>query len=404
MTRYLIAMMWCGLSAGFAWAEGVSPEIQFSADERSVAIRYGEAKWNFVRPVVSRWEYKAEGKTYWVEPGGDDGHAGSAEKPVRSIGKAVALAQAGDVVYLRAGTYVEAVMIRKSGEEGRPIVVSCAPGALGKVKVTPPKEYVEKNPRGAVITLQGARHVWVNGLIIEGPRGRGEAPAKETYGANGITWAGRSGVGCRATNNVVYSNVHCGLKEMGHGGIGILMEANVIFENGMNGLDHGIYCPASEVTINGNILFGNAGYGIHSYSDPKRQRITRNICVANKAAGIILAGAENEVSNNVFALNGMGIFYYRGGCRGNVVRNNIFAFNKRDGADDNGGGKLGSPADNVDDYNCYFPTRPDAHIRVGAHEVFADPLFRDAKIGDFRLKDNSPCVGGGIDGKNLGAF
>ena len=55
-----------------------------------------------------------------------------------------------------------------------------------------------------------------DGLVIEGPLGCPEAPKMETYGANGITWAGKAGEGCRATNNVVYGNVHCGLKEMGH--------------------------------------------------------------------------------------------------------------------------------------------------------------------------------------------
>jgi hypothetical protein len=40
-----------------------------------------------------------------------------------------------------------------------------------------------------------------------------------------ITWAGGAGIGCRATNNVVYGNVHCGLKEMGHGGTDIRMES-----------------------------------------------------------------------------------------------------------------------------------------------------------------------------------
>jgi prepilin-type N-terminal cleavage/methylation domain-containing protein len=75
-------------------------------------------------------------------------------------------------------------LVRKSGQADMPVIASCAPDALGKVKVTPGKEYVEKNPGGAVITLHGARHVWINGLVIEGPKGRPEAPKAETYGAN----------------------------------------------------------------------------------------------------------------------------------------------------------------------------------------------------------------------------
>jgi ubiquinone/menaquinone biosynthesis C-methylase UbiE len=390
----------------------ISPSISFSKDEQTVTVKYDKGEWTCVRPVVSSWDYKAVGKVWWVDVKGDDANRGNAEKPLKTIGKAVAQAEASDVIYVRAGTYVENLVVKKSGEEGKPIILSCAPDALGKVKITPSKEYVEKNPSGAVVTLQGAQHFWINGFVIEGPLGRPEAPAMETFGANGITWAGKAGLGCRATNNVVYGNVHCGMKEMGHGGTKILMEANVIFENGTESRDHGIYCPSDDLTINGNIIFNNAGYGIHSYSQPKRQVISRNVCIGNKVCGIILAGSDCKVFHNVCVGNGVGIFYYRGGCKGNVVKNNIFAFNKTDCGYDNGSGKYGDPADNSDDYNCYFPGKPAEQIKPGTHEILADPQFIDAKKGDYRLKHDSPCRGKGVDvglpfkGKalDLGAF
>jgi hypothetical protein len=373
--------------------------IAFSKDEKTVSVHYEKDEWTFHRPVVSAWDFKASGKVLWVATTGDDANNGSTDKPFRTIGKAVEAVAPGDVIYVRAGTYVESIVIKKSGTEGKPIILSCAPGDLGKVKTTPPKEYVEKNPSGAVVRLHSAQHVWINGFVIEGPMGRPEAPATEMYGANGITFAGKAGIGCRVTNCVIYWNVHCGIKEMGHGGTKILMEANVIFDNGTRSTDHGIYSPADELTINGNILFHNAGFGIHSYSKPKRQIITRNICMGNKAAGIILAGSDNKVLHNVCAFNGWGILYFRGGCTGNLVKNNIFAFNKTDCGYDNGGGKYGDPAKNVDDFNCYFPGKPNERIMPGTHEVLADPLFMDTRKGDFRLKAMSPCIG---TGDNLG--
>ncbi len=397
---------------GQAPAPPTTPTIRFSEDQQHVTIESQQGRWTFVRPVISPWAFRAKGKTLWVANSGDDSADGTASRPLRTIAQALDQAGPGDAIYLRAGMYVEAPQIRKSGREDAPIIVSCAPDALGKVKVTPSKEYVEKNPSGAVITLHGARHFWVNGLVIEGPKGRPEAPRAETYGANGITWAGKAGIGCHATNNVVYGNVHCGLKEMGHGGTGILMEANLIFENGTRETDHGIYCPADELTIRGNIIFNNAGFGIHSYSSPKRQRIVQNICFGNRVCGIILAGSENQVYHNVCVGNGIGIFYFRDGCMDNVVQNNIFAFNGRDGGYDNGGGKLGDPVRNTDDYNCYFPGKPHARIHAGAHEILADPRFIDAKAGDYRLREDSPCVGKAITPKspgltaigNVGAF
>lgn len=390
----------------------LSPSITFAPDEQTVTVRYDKGEWTFARPVVSPWKFTAAGKTRWVAVTGDDANAGSADKPLKTIGKAIALAEPGDVLYARAGTYVEHLTFTKSGREGKPIILSCAPGDLGRVKVTPPKEYVARNPGGAVIYLENIAHVWINGLVIAGPRGRPEAPRQETFGANGITWRGRGQVGLRATNNVIYGNVHCGLKEMDSPGVKVFLEGNVIFENGTEGRDHGIYCPANDAVINGNIIFNNAGYGIHSYEHPRGQVITRNICIGNQVAGIILAGSRNKVYHNVCTGNAIGLFYFRRGCTDNDVRNNIFAFNRVDCGWDNGGGKLGDPARNRDDYNCYFPGKPNKRIGPGAHEVLADPGFVDARKGDYRLRKDSPCRGKGVDvglpfkGKapDLGAF
>lgn len=373
------------------------PSIAFSKDERTVSVHYDKGAWTFHRPVVTLWDFKASGKVLWVATTGNDANDGSTDNPFRTIGQAVEAVAPGDVIYVRAGIYTENIVINKSGQEGKPIILSCASGDLGKVKITPPKEYVEKNPSGAVIRVHSAQHVWINGLVVEGPMGRPETPRTEMYGANGITFSGKAGLGCRVTNCVVYWNVHCGIKEMGHGGTKIQMEANVIFGNGTRSTDHGIYCPADELTINGNIIFNNAGYGIHSYSHPKRQVITRNICMGNKAAGIILAGSENKIYHNVCVYNGLGIMYFRGGCTDNIVKNNIFAFAKTDCGYDNGGGKYGDPARNTDDFNCYFPGKPSDRIGAGSHEVLADPLFVDPKQGDLRLKPESPCRGKGTD-------
>jgi copper-binding protein NosD len=390
----------------------IHPKITFSSNERKVSLQYERGEWQFVRPVLSPWHFRPVGRIYWVSPNGDDAADGSSSHPLHTLGKAVNLADPGDVVYARAGTYAERLTIEKSGEAGKPIVLSCAPGKLGQVKIAPSRAEVAQNRTGAVITLRGAHHVWINGFVIEGPRGRPDAPKQETYGANGITWANGSGPGCRATNNVVYGNVHCGLKEMGHGGAGIVIEGNLVFENGTAPTDHGIYCPADGLTINGNILLNNAGFGIHSYIRPKSQRITRNLCLGNREGGILLAGSANRVYHNVCASNAVGIFYFRGDCSDNVVKNNIFAFNRTDCGYDSGGGQLGDPSRNTDDYNCYHPGKPDPRLHPGAHEIVGDPRFVDATHGDFRLKRDSPCRGRACGGgphdavpmRDLGAF
>jgi parallel beta-helix repeat protein len=388
------------------------PVAKFSEDERTLILTDGSKSWKLPRPVISDWKYKPKGKVYWVAPDGNDQNGGTETRPFKTVGRAIEKAMAGDLVYAKAGTYKEVLTLTKSGQDGKPIIISCAPGALGKVFLTSPKAYVEKNPGGAVVTLKGAKYVWVNGFVIVGPKGLPYAPKMETYGANGITLLGNAGQGCRATNNVVCRNVHCGMKEMHHGGTKFLIEGNIVFDNGTESRDHGIYVPSDDAVINGNIIFNNAGYGIHAYEKPTKLTITRNVCFGNTTGGIIIAGSDCKILNNVCASNGRGIFYFRKDCRNNIVKNNIFASNKTDCDYDNGGGKLGDPADNSVDYNCCFPGKPHPKVKPGEHELLKDPKFVDPKKGDFRLKPGSPCIGVGTDvglpydGKkpNVGAY
>src|SRR5262249_21209823 len=154
-----------------------------------------------------------------------------------TIAHGLAVARPGDIVYVRAGTYVEALNITRSGLPGKPIILSAAPGALGKVTITPPAQYVASNPGGSVITLRGADYVWITGFNIQGPLGRPEAPAAEHSGANGITWQNGAGQGDRATNNVLYNNVHSGLVQTANADAGLFLEANLVFDNGTSTLD-----------------------------------------------------------------------------------------------------------------------------------------------------------------------
>lgn len=375
--------------------------VAFSADEKTVKVSTGGKQYDLARPVVSPWRYAAAGRTLWVDPAGNNQAAGTNTAPFATIARAVEAARPGDVVYVRAGTYREAISLTRSGTADKPIVVSCAPGDLGKVKVTPSANWVRANPRGAVVTFRSVSHVWVNGLVIEGPKGRPEALASEDFGANGVTFANGAGAGCRVTNCVVSNNLHCGIKEMGHGGTGILVEGNVIYGNGVTLLDHGIYMPANDVVMNGNVVFSNAGFGIHSYAAPQRQVITRNVAFNHPGAGIIIAGSDNVVRYNTCFGNTYGILYFRGGCVGNVVERNIFASNRWNGACDNGGGRMPGPTNNRDDSNVYFGSAPDAQSGQGTNTITNvyrfDPLFLAAARGDFRTAAGSPAAG-------LGAF
>ena len=66
---------------------------------------------------------------YHVSPSGDDLHAGDADHPFRSIGRAAALAVAGDTVTVHAGVYRESVDPRRGGTgDHHRIIYRGAPG------------------------------------------------------------------------------------------------------------------------------------------------------------------------------------------------------------------------------------------------------------------------------------
>jgi hypothetical protein len=85
----------------------------------------------------------AAARVYYVAPGGNDGAAGTRAAPWASIAHAQSVAQAGDTVYFRGGTYsytaglntcksqtdtVNAITLNKSGTSGRPIHYWAYPG------------------------------------------------------------------------------------------------------------------------------------------------------------------------------------------------------------------------------------------------------------------------------------
>ena len=65
---------------------------------------------------------------YWVASNGNDTDSGSKEKPFRTAQKAVDVLRPGDTCTVRGGTYREAITLRHSGTEGKPIRFVAAEG------------------------------------------------------------------------------------------------------------------------------------------------------------------------------------------------------------------------------------------------------------------------------------
>ncbi|HMP81182.1 MAG TPA: immunoglobulin domain-containing protein [Verrucomicrobiota bacterium] len=70
--------------------------------------------------------------TFYVSPTGNDSNAGTLEAPFYTIHHAVSLAQPGDVIYVRGGTYNydATIQLNSSGSDGAPIKIWAYPGEL----------------------------------------------------------------------------------------------------------------------------------------------------------------------------------------------------------------------------------------------------------------------------------
>ncbi|HET9010216.1 MAG TPA: right-handed parallel beta-helix repeat-containing protein [Gemmatimonadaceae bacterium] len=94
--------------------------VDFAAIKRGIRPRgFGATPYTHRAPASGA-------RVWYVAPGGSDAAAGTDAAPLKTINRAAQLAQAGDVVTIRAGTYDEAVSVAHSGTVDKPVVIQAA--------------------------------------------------------------------------------------------------------------------------------------------------------------------------------------------------------------------------------------------------------------------------------------
>jgi hypothetical protein len=315
-----------------------------------------------------------------VATSGDDQAAGTRAAPLRTIGKAVALARAGDLILVRGGIYREGVRLAHSGTKGAPITLKNYPGEHPVIQPGVPNT---APPAHAVLLQAREGHATPIGWItIEG--------LELCYGHDGVKYYNAHDIVIR--NCRIHDNWNQGM--LGNGNR-VLIDRNVIADNGRSpkGLrrhKHGIYSTGTAFTITNNLIYSNSAYGIQVAAYPYKQ---------DSMAGPEYAWAKNWlIANNTFALNGgSGIVLWQDGVQSCVVQNNIFYKNARPNAimfyTQKGRRHLVRN-------NLFFPKGEQllsqeeaAYDARDNREV--DPQFVDAASFNFRLKPGSPAAGAG---------
>ena len=156
---------------------------------------------------------------------------------MRTIQKAASLARAGDTILVRGGVYSEPVVLRFSGQKGKPIVLKNYPGERPVIQ---PGQRGEQPPGHAVLLqAQEGYQNPIGWITIEGFEIR--------YGWDGVKFYNAHDIVIR--NCHIHENWNQGL--LGNGNR-VFIDRNIIAGNGANkdarqSLMHGIYATGTFI-------------------------------------------------------------------------------------------------------------------------------------------------------------
>jgi Right handed beta helix region len=301
----------------------------------------------------------SEGRTFYVSNSGSNGNPGTAQRPWRTIQRALDTLRPGQSALVRSGTYVEDLDMRRSGRRSAPITVAGYPGERPVLRsagghpleVSSSGGYfrfrrfvIERHPgsSGGNIDIYG-RHVEIAGNIVRYGRDQGIYTAEES-----------------AHVRILRNRIH-------HNGEGIDHQS------------HGIYLQGDDHLVANNLIHDHPeGFGIQVYDEGSRARVVNNTVVGSGHSGIVVGGS--------------------GGVHDVAIRNNIFAFNSKWGIQHDSD----CPHGTVADHNVLYGNRWGAvqrgcpGLRRAGGNRGGAPRFANLAHGDLRLRPGSAAVGAAL--------
>ena len=262
----------------------------------------------------------------------------------KTIQSAIKLAKEGDRIIVEAGRYWEDILINRKNN----------------LTIEALQDFNAKN-----IELRGVRGRWGMIKIIhsDGVTLKGFRVTATNYSPSNIFYISSSRV--TILNNTIERAKNAGIYACCKSVVDII--GNRISANRI-----GVMCSNSEVEARYNIFALNSLYGFRVKRLSKLDA-EHNVFYKNTKAGVLIShGAVASLYNNIFVRNAIG---------------------------------LKGPQEVSENYNLYYMNKKAVKgLKKGNHDLFEDPLFVDPLHYDFRLRKDSPAIGKGSDGLDLGAW
>ncbi|HEU4419911.1 MAG TPA: Ig-like domain-containing protein, partial [Planctomycetota bacterium] len=223
------------------------------------------------RPVVAFVAINS--KVYYVRKTGSDGNAGTTPATAwLTLGKAENTMVAGDIVYVGAGTYQEALVIQVNGTVTNRItyhadVAGAYAGDAGAVIVTA--------PAGTAIHVDSADHITVEGFTVANSQ-------------IGVRLAGVP-IGTLVRDTIAYG---CTTGIAVESGSPATLENNRISNNGV-----GISVQTGTITLRNNLVYNNGGYGVSFAGGTVT--VLANTVHGNTNSNLRFVGGTVTVTNNI---------------------------------------------------------------------------------------------------------
>ena len=306
---------------------------------------------------------------------GSDSNPGTQTRPVKTIGRADALAKPGTVIHVAAGTYrvsapsLGSVGIRTSKSGTATARIKFVSDVKWGAKIVVSGTGITWDSRGSYVDIEGfdisgtgrhgilaagsnltMKHNFVHDLTISGGCNGSGGAAIDTYGPVG--------------NVVIDRNV---VRNIGYAMIG---KCNTV---------QGIYIANANNVVTNNIVSGVAAVGIQQWHGATSSTIVNNTTFKNKM-GILLGQGDSGTTT---------------GSANNYVANNVVYDNTTYGIVE--GGKMGTG----NRYANNLVARSGTNMRVSgtvSGTILSEPLFVSYNAngtGNYKLSSSSPAIARG---------